>query len=272
MSKIDLHVMPVLTVMYLLAFLDRTNIGNANVFGSKVFNLGQELKLHGTQYSTALTIFFIPYVIFEIPSNIILKRLKPHVWLSLCMFGFGLVTICQGLVHNWGGLLTTRFFLGLFETGMFPGSFYLIGMWYKRHEAQKRYTFFFASTTLAGAFGGLLASAIGKMNGMRGYHGWRWVFILEGTLTCVIALIWYFVIPDFPEDAKWLTPEERLFIKARLQDDQGKSAIERRITPRDVLNVFKDYKVFLGGFMYFGLIVPGMIDYSQLSCISKPAL
>lgn len=75
----------------------------------------------------------------------------------------------QGLVQNYSGLLTTRFFLGVFESGMFPGCFYLIGMWYRRHEAQKRYTFFFSSTTLAGAFGGLLAAAIGKMSGLRGY-------------------------------------------------------------------------------------------------------
>ena len=104
---------------------------------------------------------------------------------------------------------------------MFPGSFYLIGMWYKRSEAQKRYSFFFGSTSLAGAFGGLLASAIGKMNGMRGYLGWRWIFILgisllqalrqrcptnlrvEGVLTCVISFALYFLIPDFPEEAKW---------------------------------------------------------------------
>lgn len=110
------------------------------------------------------------------------------------MLLFGVVTICQGLVQNYSGLLATRFFLGLFETGMFPGCFYLIGespsrlvaltllcvgllmaagkgMWYKRSEAQKRYSLFFSSTSLAGAFGGLLASAIGKMDGIRGYHG-----------------------------------------------------------------------------------------------------
>lgn len=81
----------------------------------------------------------------------------------------------QGFVQNYSGLLATRFFLGVFETGMFPGAFYLIGMWYRRHEAQKRYSFFFSSTTLAGAFGGLLASAIGKMDGVRGYMGWRWI-------------------------------------------------------------------------------------------------
>jgi MFS family permease len=162
-TKIDLRVVPVLSILYLLAFLDRTNIANASVFG-----LVADLNLAGNEYNTALTIFFVPYVIFEIPSNILLKRLKPHVWLSGCMFMFGVVTVCQGLVQGYSGLLTTRFFLGFFETGMFPGSFYLIGMWYKRHEAQKRYTFFFASTTLAGAFGGLLASAIGKMDGICG--------------------------------------------------------------------------------------------------------
>jgi len=169
---------------------------------------------------------------------------------------FGLVTICQGLVSSYGGLLTARFFLGLFETGMFPGCFYLIGMWYRRHEAQRRFSFFFSSTTLAGAFGGLLASAIGKMDGMRGYRGWRWIFILEGTLTCVVSFAFFFLIPTFPEDAKWLRPEEKAYVRARLQEDQGKSALERKITLKDVANVFKDPKVFIGGLMYFGLIVP----------------
>ena len=139
---------------------------------------------------------------------------------------------------------------------MFPGSFYLIGMWYKRTESQKRFSFFFSSTTLAGAFGGLLAAAIGNMNGMRGYLAWRWIFILEGCLTCVVAILFFFAIPDFPEDAKWLTEEERAYIKARLEVDQGPSAVARPIRLRDIINVFKDFKVFVGGFMYFGLIVP----------------
>ena len=82
------------------------------------------------------------------------------------------------------------------------------------------------------------------------------IFILEGALTCVISFIVYFIMSDFPEDAKWLRDDERAYVKARLEVDQGKSALERRITPKDVLNVFKDFKVFLGGFMYFGLIVP----------------
>jgi MFS family permease len=188
------------------------------------------------------------------------------------MFGFGLVTMLQGFVQNYSGLLATRFFLGVFETGMFPGAFYLIGMWYRRHEAQKRYSFFFSSTTLAGAFGGLLASAIGKMDGLRGYRGWRWIcefsltpwtqhllsfaVILEGLLTVIVSFGLFFLLPNFPEDVKWLTKEERAFVKARLQIDQGNSAAERKITLRDVGRVFKDPKILIGGFMYFGLIVP----------------
>ncbi|KAH7389513.1 major facilitator superfamily domain-containing protein [Phaeosphaeria sp. MPI-PUGE-AT-0046c] len=252
LTKIDLHVIPFLAIMYLLAFLDRVNISNANVFG-----LSKELGIvDGNKYNNALVIFFVPYILFEIPSNIILKRLKPRVWLSICMFGFGLVTMLQGFVTSYSGLLTTRFFLGVFESGMFPGAFYLIGCWYRRPEAQKRYSFFFSSTTLAGAFGGLLASAIGKMDGLRGYKGWRWIFILEGLLTVIVSFFFYFLLPNFPEEVKWLSEDERAYVKARLQVEQGKSARERPITARDVARVFKDPKVIIGGFMYFGLIVP----------------
>lgn len=141
-----------------------------------MFGLSDELDLlYDNRYNNALVIFFIPYILLEIPSNMLLKKLKPRIWLSICMLGFGLVTMLQGFVQSYSGLLATRFFLGVFETGMFPGAFYLIGMWYRRQEAQKRYSFFFSSTTLAGAFGGLLASAIGKMDGVRGYKGWRWI-------------------------------------------------------------------------------------------------
>lgn len=106
-----------------LAFLDRVNIANANIFG-----MSEELNLIDDRYNVAVVIFFVPYCLLEIPSNILLKKFKPHVWLGLNMFGFGFVTIMQGLVQNYSGLLATRFFLGVFETGMFPGCFYLIGM------------------------------------------------------------------------------------------------------------------------------------------------
>jgi MFS family permease len=250
-TRIDCHLLPFIIVLYLLAFLDRVNIANAKIYG-----LVNDIGLTGTQYNTCLTIFFVPYIVFEIPSNIFLKRFSPRVWLSFCCMGFGLVTTMQGLVQSYGGLITTRFLLGIFECGMFPGCFYLISMWYKRAEAQKRFTLFFSSTSLAGAFGGLLASAIGKMAGMRGYLGWRWIFILEGTFTVVVGLIFLFTFPSFPEEAKWLAEDERAYVKARLAADSGSSAAERKVTFRDALRVMSDYKIWLGGFMYLGMIVP----------------
>lgn len=166
MARIDLHLLPFVSLLYLLAFLDRVNVANARSFG-----LVQDLSLGGTEYNTILTIFFVPYIFFEIPSNLLLKRLSPRVWLSICGIMFGMITVFQGLTKNYSGILATRFFMGLFECGMFPGCFYLLGMWYKRNEAQKRFTFFFCSTSLAGAFGGLLASAIGKSESGSTLHG-----------------------------------------------------------------------------------------------------
>ncbi|KAF4584158.1 putative transporter [Ophiocordyceps camponoti-floridani] len=253
LARIDMHVMPFLCIMYLLAFLDRVNISNADLFGlSKDLHLGAT----STKFNTVLVIFFVPYCLFEIPSNMLLKRFRPHVWLALNMFLFGFTTMMQGLVRSYGGLLACRFFLGLFETGMFPGAFYLIGMWYRRHEAQKRYSFFFGSTTLAGAFGGLLAAALGQMAGLRGFSGWRWIFLIEGAITVFFSFFFFFLLPDFPEDSKWLTTDEKKFVAARLRLDQGRSAVERPVTLGNVAAVLSDPKVILGGFMYLGLIVP----------------
>lgn len=117
LRKIDLRVIPILFVLYLAAFLDRVNIANA-----LTLRLPQDLHLKGNESNVALTIFFVPYVLFEIPSNILLKKFKPHVWLSACILAFGIVMLCQGFVQSYRGLLATRFFLGLAETGMFPGS------------------------------------------------------------------------------------------------------------------------------------------------------
>ncbi|TCD62573.1 hypothetical protein EIP91_006723 [Steccherinum ochraceum] len=251
MAKIDCRVVVMLVVMYVFAFLDRVNIGNAALFGLK-----DDLHLGGNEYNTALVIFFVPYIFFEILSNALMKHFRPHVWLSGCMLLFGITTCLQGLTQNYSGILATRFFLGLFECGMFPGGLYLLAMWYRREDALKRCAFFFGSNNLAGAFGGLLATAIGKMDGMRGFRAWRWVFILEGALSCVVAVLLFFLIADFPEEATWLTPAEKAFVKIRLKEDVGSSQRDERITIKFALSVISDYKVIAAGFMYLGLITP----------------
>ena len=179
------------------------------------------------------------------------------------MFLFGVVNMCQGFTKNWGGFVATRFLLGMGEGCMLPGcmytpslflalnilitrantnktGFYLMGMWYRRNEAQKRFSFFYSSTSLAGAFGGLLASGLGEMGGVQNYSGWRWIFIIEGIITIAIAFCSFFLIPDFPEETKWLSDEERSFVRARLALEFGKSNTRVPVGVRDVLNVFKD--------------------------------
>jgi MFS family permease len=113
-------------------------------------------------------------------------------------------------------------------------------MWYKRSEAQKRYSIFSCSTILAGAFGGLLASAIGKMDGVRGYGGWRWVFILEGLATIVMAVMVYFALPDFPEDCKWLSEREYDHIRVKMGAETGRLNGVVRMGWRDIAGVFRD--------------------------------
>ena len=134
-------------------------------------------------------------------------------------------------------------------------------MWYKSSEAQKRFSFFFNAAPFAGAFGGLLASAIGKMEGIRGYHAWRWVFILEGILTIFLSAAAFFLVADFPEEAIWLDDDERDFVVGRLAANEGSSGVEERMTLQDILKTFEDWKMIPGALIYFGPLVS---SYGQL--------
>ena len=188
--------------------------------------------------------------------TMLMKRLSPHLFLSGCMFLFGLLVVVQGLVKNYAGLLVTRFLMGSLEAGVYPGCYYLMSMWYSRIEAQKRFSFFFAGASFAGAFGGLLAGAIGHMDGLRGYSAWRWIFILEGTMTCVLAIVAFFTVSDFPEDANWLTPEEKLARVEWLAAEQGPTGFESSVAPKDIIKVLSDWKVLLAAPLYLSVTVP----------------
>ncbi|KAJ5669433.1 hypothetical protein N7462_010503 [Penicillium macrosclerotiorum] len=246
--KIDMHVMPMLFAIYFVAFLDRVNISNA-----LTMSMPDDLNLYGHRENIALLIFYIPYIIFEIPSNIAMKKLKPQFWLSGCIIAFGIVMLGQAFVKSYGGLIATRFFLGLAECGIFPGSFYLISFWYKRAEAQKRFTMYWSSVIFAGAFGGLLASAIAKMDGMRGLENWRWIFLLEGVASILIGIIALLCCPNFPQQASWLTEDEKAAVIAKTRNYEDDEA---PVTKSDLAEFFKDPKSYLAAIMYFTIVVP----------------
>lgn len=207
-----------------------------------------DLDLYGDRENVALLIFYIPYIIFEIPSNIVMKKVKPHVWLSGCIIAFGIVMLGQAFVKSYGGLIATRFFLGLAECGIFPGSFYLISFWYQRVEAQKRFTMYWSSVIFAGAFGGLLASGIAKMDGMRGLENWRWIFLLEGIASILVGIFAFFFCADFPEQASWLTEDEKAAVIAKTRNEDAGDA---KVNNADLAEYFKDIKQYLAAIMYF---------------------
>ena len=123
----------------------------------------------------------------EVPSNMMMKRTRPSLWLTVIMLAWGLVMTLMGLVTDFTGLLVARMALGLAEGGLFPGVTFYITMWYRRHECGYRMALFFSAATLAGAFGGLLARGISEMHGVGGRPGWAWIFILEGLATLIVG-------------------------------------------------------------------------------------
>ena len=174
--KIDLFLLPTIWLMYLLSYIDRTNIGNAKIAG-----MAKDLDLSSGQYSVALVVFFIGYVICEPPSNMILVRSRPSRYLPAIMIIWGMLTCCMAAIKSYHHLIILRIFVGIIESGFAPGILLIISSWYKREEQSKRFAVYISAAILSGAFGGLLAGAItGGLEGAGGLRGWRWLFIVEG--------------------------------------------------------------------------------------------
>ncbi|KAF7370490.1 MFS domain-containing protein [Mycena sanguinolenta] len=239
MRKIDIRLVPWFSLLYLLSFLDRTSIGNA-----KLYNLERDLKITDSQYLISLTVFFISYALFEVPSNIFLKRLRPSVWFTFLMVIWGLIMTLQGVAHNFGGLVGLRWMLGTFEAGLYPGMAYHLSCWYKRSELGIRTALFTSATTLSGAFGGLLAAAISNMEGVGGKPAWAWIFIIEGLATILVGIASYWMVQDFPDTAKFLTESERTFVIRRLQGDDQYSAAGEKLKMKNVIASFRDWKTW----------------------------
>ena len=238
--KCDLHVLPILCLLFLVAFLDRVNIGNAKIQG-----LEASLNMTGNQYNISLFVFYVPYCLLDLPSNLLLRQLRPAPMLSAMMFCWGLATLGQGLTRNWAGLVASRTIMGIFEAGFVPGCAYLISLYYKRHEFLFRYSFFFVSSILAGAFGGFLAYLLQKLDGNGGYEGWRWIFLIEGILTCLIAGAAYFMIVPWPQDCTFLNPEEKAVLMKRLGADSAPGRMDHG-SWRAFRACLKDWKIWLG--------------------------
>ncbi|KAH6880027.1 major facilitator superfamily domain-containing protein [Thelonectria olida] len=252
--KIDWAIIPFAALLYLLSFLDRTNIGNA-----RLDTLEADLGMTGLMFNNALAIFFPFYVLAEIPSNMGMRRFKPWIWIPTMMVAWGICCTLMGIVQNYHGLLAARAVLGLTEGGLFPGVSYYITMWYRRHECGFRMAVFFSAATAAGAFGGFLARGIMEMRGVGGLAGWQWIFIIEGLATVVVALASYKMMSDYPDRAKFINNEERAHIVARLKLDRSSLADEFGMN--FFWDAIKDWKIWVHMFMAFGTFA-GVYSYS----------
>lgn len=176
---------------------------------------------------------------------------------------------CMGVVTNYSGLMAVRWFLGLAEAGLFPGVGYFLSCWYKRSEFGVRMAIFFSAAALAGSFGGLLAAAISNMDGVGGRKGWAWIFILEGAATVLIGIISFWMVYDFPDQARFLSDADRARVLRRLALDQQSSAEHEQFKMSYFWASVKDWKTYTGAIVYMGadgslyafsLFVPSIIE------------
>lgn len=184
----------------------------------------------------------------------VMKAWRPSMWIPIIMIAWGAVMIGMGFVQNFVGLLVARIILGITEAGLFPGIAFFLSQWYRRFEISFRVALFFSAATIAGAFGGLLARLINLMDGAAGYEGWRWIFILEGVATVLIAFASFWMMHDYPDTARFLTVPERNALQARLRLDTDGCSGEYKT--RFIRDAFLDWKSYFFGLAFFSAVVP----------------
>ncbi|KAL8993865.1 MAG: hypothetical protein Q9188_007214 [Gyalolechia gomerana] len=229
--------------IHMLAFLDRSNIGNAEIAGME-----KALNLVGDRYEWLLTIFYISYIVFEF-SLLFWKILPPHLVCATVVFLWGLVATLQSAVQNWQGIMALRFFLGAFEAAYGPGVIYLFSFFYLRHEVGFRCGIFASAAPLASTFAGALAYGI--TNGDSKLANWRLLFLVEGLPTILMAPVAYFFVPDSPDKAKFLNRQEQEFARARAIRQTGKSDRVGGIDAKQLAQTLLDVKAWCNALLYF---------------------
>ncbi|EXJ91638.1 hypothetical protein A1O3_00188 [Capronia epimyces CBS 606.96] len=209
-AKFDRWFLPQIFILNLIAYLDRSNVGNAKVFG-----FAEDLHLKGNEFSNLVTLFYVTYVVFETPWAACVKRFGVNKVLAVAFVCWGIVTLGNGFVQNYSQAMACRLLLGAFEAGISPSIAFFISTVYPRKEQAKRMAMIYISAALSGAFGGLIAYGIQKMGEQRGLAAWRWLFIIEGVVTIVVCGCCWFSLPTTAEDAWFLTEEEKSMMQLR---------------------------------------------------------
>jgi sugar phosphate permease len=252
LHRIDRRLVLICGLMYCVSLMDRTNLSVAAVAG-----MVKDLKLKGNyHYNIIALVFFPTYIVFQIPSTVVVRKIGPRIHLSAITLFWGAVMIGMGFVKTWDVMAGLRVILGVFEAGFFPSAVYLLSTWFTRYEVQKRFAVFYLLGSVASAFAGILAYGISHLDGRANLGGWRWIFIIEGIITCFLAVLGYVFLVGFPDDENahkhrsWLNQRELKFVIDRIQADRGDAHTE----PFDLwkyLGAGVDLKIWVFSLLFF---------------------
>lgn len=244
-KKIFLRLIPFLMVLWILAWIDRVNIGFVKL------TMLDDLKWSEAVYGLGAGIFFLGYFFFEVPSNLLLQKIGAKKTIMRITIGWGLTSITMMFVKTPEMFYFLRFLLGVFEAGFYPGIILYLTFWFPNDRRAKAFGMFMSASALAGVIGGPLAGTImTSLDGVNGWQGWQWVFMLEGIPSVIAGVVTYFYLTDKPEQAHWLTPRERDLVHADLERDA--KALGHR--EHSMLATLKDSKIWLMILIYFCII------------------
>ncbi|RDA88896.1 hypothetical protein CP532_5520 [Ophiocordyceps camponoti-leonardi (nom. inval.)] len=247
--RIDRRLIGTIGLLYCVSIVDRTNMSVANVAG-----MGPDLRLQGYRYNIANLVFFITYVVLQPPSTLLVRKFGPRLHLSALVLLWGCVMTGMGFVSDFQQLVGLRVLLGAFESGFFPSGVYLLSTWYTRYEVGKRYSSFYLLSCAAASFSGVLAFGLMHMDGLAHIRGWRWIFIIEGIITCLVALASYWLLVDFPDSSRpswrFLDARERQWVVDRIETDRADTRVTA-FQPLLFARAARDWRIWVYGLVFF---------------------
>src|SRR5712691_4517430 len=197
LSKISRRLIPFMFLLYIVSYLDRINVGFA------ALQLNQALKFDPAVFGLGAGIFFIGYFIFEIPSNLIMQRVGARIWMARILVTWGILSSAMMFVNGVFSFYVLRFLLGAAEAGFFPGMILYLTYWFPRRDHARAIALFMTANAMAGVIGGPISGVLLGMNGVAGFAGWQWLFLIEGIPAVVLGIVVLIYLPNGPEDARW---------------------------------------------------------------------
>jgi MFS transporter, ACS family, tartrate transporter len=239
--RITWRLIPYLFLLYIVAYVDRVNVGFA------ALDMKRQLGFTDIVYGTGAGIFFLGYGLFDIPSNLVMQRVGTRLWIARIMMTWGLIAAAMVFVHSAGSFYLMRFLLGVGEAGFVPGMLLYLTYWFPSHERARAVAWFMTATSLAGVVGGPLSSALLRLDGVAGLHGWQWLFLAEGLPTVLLGISVLFVLNDGPAQAKWLSVEERQWLVREIELDRARYGATKH---HHFTDAFKLPAVWMLAFVY----------------------